>query len=234
MKLNVIFEDQHLIVVEKPPKIPSQSDATNDIALLSIIKEYLIKQYNNAKEPYVALIHRLDRPVGGIMVYAKTKFAAKELSVQMQDKQFKKIYLGVACGDPQQKKGQLKNYLKKISSRNYSQIVKKDMQNAKEAVLNYEVIETVNTKEYGKLSLIRYELLTGRHHQIRVQTAGNNCPLWGDTKYNKTFINNKEWTQIALWAYQISFKHPKTKRELTFCIKPESRYPFELFECSKF
>ncbi|TCT13000.1 ribosomal large subunit pseudouridine synthase D [Natranaerovirga pectinivora] len=229
MELNILFEDNHIIVVEKPPKVPSQQDKTNDLDLLTMIKEHIKKEHPQVKEPYIALIHRLDRPVGGVMVYGKTKFASGKLSEQIQKKQMTKKYIGVVCGIPKDKMGELKNHLVKISVKNYSKVVPNKQNNSKEAILEYKVIESCQDDK-GILSLLEFNLITGRHHQIRVQTAHAGWPLWGDTKYNNEFKDNKEWTQVALWAKELSFNHPKTNKPLTFESMPTKEYPFNLFK----
>ncbi|TCK93263.1 ribosomal large subunit pseudouridine synthase D [Natranaerovirga hydrolytica] len=227
MDFEILFEDQHVIVVTKPPKVPSQKDKTNDMDLLSMIKEYLKKQYT-IKEPYVALMHRLDRPVGGAMVYSKTKYASKSLSEQIQQRKISKQYVGVVCNRPEEEKGTLKDYLIKDGGKNVSKVVKGKKGNAKEAILEYKVLKTHEDDE-KVLALVEFNLITGRHHQIRVQTANAGWPLWGDTKYNKIFSNNKEWTQIALWAKTLSFYHPKTKKLMSFESQLPKEYPFSIF-----
>ncbi|WP_099192659.1 RluA family pseudouridine synthase [Tepidibacter mesophilus] len=228
MKLNIVYEDSYIIVAEKPPKVPSQQDKTNDMDMLSMIKEHLKVAYPQARNPYIGLVHRLDRPVGGLMIFAKTKEANAHLSEQMRDKSFKKEYYAVVCGEPENKSGILKDYLLKIGRINMSKVVSKENKNAKEAILEYKVIGTVNTDEDGVLSFVRIKLKTGRHHQIRVQFSNANMPLWGDNKYNKRFVKMKGYTQIALWATSIEFIHPKDKKVYKFESKPYKEYPFSL------
>jgi len=229
MNLNIIHEDKHIIVVVKPPKVPSQSDKTGDTDMMAILKEHLLKEHPMAKEPYIGLIHRLDRPVGGLMVFAKTKEANRYLSEEIRTKKFKKEYLTVVCGKPEEDHGELRDYLKKVTSLNMSKVVTEQSKSGKEAILQYDIIDTVETDEYGILSLLRVNLKTGRHHQIRVQFSNANLPLWGDNKYNKTFVKGKGWTQIALWAQSLEFNHPKTKKLVKFEVKPYDEYPFNLF-----
>lgn len=229
-KLNILFEDKHVIVLEKPAKVPSQSDKTGDMDLLSVIKQHIKTKDPNVKEPYVGLVHRLDRPVGGIMVYAKTKFANGLLSKQIQEKQMDKAYYAVVCGKPEKQSNQLIHYLKRLKTVNMSKVVEDKEKDAKEARLIYNCLGTVNTEDYGELSLMKIKLLTGRHHQIRVQMAHIGLPLWGDNKYNKTFVKLKKWTQIALWSGELTFIHPKTKKKATFALAPKTGYPFSLFE----
>lgn len=230
MDLDIIYEDKHIIALEKPPKIPSQSDKTGDKDIMTIINEYFNQKYPEAKEHYVGLIHRLDRPVGGVMIFAKTKESNKKLSEQVREKNIKKQYVAVVCGSTALTHSKLTDYLWKNERLNVSKVVSKGTNNAKEAILEYDILETINTDDFGTLSLIRINLCTGRHHQIRVQLANINLPIWGDTKYNKEFAKVKEWTQIALWAESIEFKHPiKAKNNYKITSVPLNQYPFILF-----
>ncbi|NLM12707.1 MAG: RluA family pseudouridine synthase [Epulopiscium sp.] len=227
MEIRVIYEDAHIIVVEKPPKVPSQQDKTGDMDMLSLLKGDLKKKYPAARNPYIGLVHRLDRPVGGLMVFAKTKDANAKLSEQMQSHHFKKEYLAVVCGKPGADHEELRDYLLKNQVKNISKVVPQGTKGAKEAILEYTYVNSVYTQE-TPLSLLKIELKTGRHHQIRVQLANKNLPLWGDTKYNLVFVKKKEWTQIALWAWKLTFNHPKTNKVCSFELKPTA-YPFSLF-----
>lgn len=231
MDINIFYEDNHIIVVDKPPKLPCQKDKTEDADLLSILQEKLSKEHN-IKNPYIGLIHRLDRPVGGVILYAKTKFSTSNLSRQVQERSINKEYLAIICGNPEEKSGTLKDYLLKLKTINMSKVVNKDTKGSKEAILDYNIIETIETEEFGPLSLVRINLKTGRHHQIRVQLSHHKMPLWGDTKYNKTFTKRKEWNQIALWSHSLTFNHPKNNKELTFKSIPYNEYPWNLFNLS--
>ena len=192
-KLKVIYEDNHIIVVEKIPNVPSQSDKTGDIDMLTMVKQYIKEKYNKPGNVYLGLVHRLDRPVGGIMIFAKTSKAASRLSDQVREKVFKKKYLAVVDG----------------------KIVNKDKKNAKLAKLDYEVIKYDEVK---KLSLVKVNLHTGRHHQIRVQLSNFGHSIFGDQKYG----TRGQGKQIALWAYELTINHPITKEEMTFKDFPES------------
>jgi 23S rRNA pseudouridine1911/1915/1917 synthase len=228
MDLKILFEDKHVIVVVKPPTIPSQGDKSNDEDMMGIIKKYLISSNPGTKKPYLGLVHRLDRPVGGVMVFAKTEFANAKLCEEIRLKKFKKIYYVVVCGKPEVAECELKDYLIKLRTVNMSKISTQDNKNADEAILSYSLIDSASTEEYGILSLLKVELKTGRHHQIRVQLSNANLPIWGDNKYNKTFVKMKNWTQIALWATSLSFKHPKENKVLEFENKPVE-FPFSIF-----
>ena len=212
--MKVIFEDNHIIVVEKSPNIPSQADKTEDMDMLTIVKKYIKEKYNKPGNVYLGLVHRLDRPVGGIMIFAKTSKAASRLSNQVREKIFKKKYLAVVDGKFEKEKGTLENYLYKDERNNISKVVNKDKKNAKFAKLDYKVLKY---NEIKNLSLVEVDLHTGRHHQIRVQLANAGHSIFGDQKYG-TRGKNK---QIALWAYELSIIHPITKQEMTFKDLPE-------------
>ncbi|MGL4791825.1 MAG: pseudouridine synthase, partial [Anaerotignaceae bacterium] len=140
---------------------------------------------------------------------------------QMTQGSIKKEYTAVVCGDAQDNKGQFVDFIRKNQRLNTSEVVSKDSKDAKKAVLNYEIVETIENDEFGRLSLVKIELLTGRHHQIRVQFANRNLPLWGDTKYNTYFMKRRGFTQISLISTKIAFKHPKNNKSMVFDIKPE-------------
>ena len=205
--LEILYEDNHVIVVVKKPNILSQADNTNDIDMLTLIKKYIKDKYQKPGNVYLGLVHRLDRPVGGVMVFAKTSKAASRLSEQIRTNQMQKSYYAVVNGILKIKKGTLIDKIEKCENKK----VLLNTPNGKEAILNYEVIG-----EKDNLSLIDVELITGRFHQIRVQFASRNHPLYGDQLYG-----GPDKKQIALFAYKLSFNHPITKEKLTFEKKPE-------------
>ncbi len=178
--MKVIYEDNHVIVVEKMPNVPSQGDKTEDIDMLSIIKAYLKEKYNKPGEVYLALIHRLDRPVGGVMVFAKTSKAAARLSEQVRERKIQKEYLVVADGKFEKEADTLEDYLLKNQKNNISRVVKEGTKGAKIAKLDYEVLKY---NEEINLSVLRILLHTGRHHQIRVQLSNIGHSIYGDQKY---------------------------------------------------
>lgn len=222
-KLKVIYEDNHIIVVEKIPNIPSQADKTGDTDMLSLVKSYIKEKYNKPGNVYLGLVHRLDRPVGGIMIFAKTSKAASRLSNQVREKIFKKKYLAVVEGKFEKEEGTLENYLAKNTKTNTSKIVNKSNKEAKLAKLDYKVL---SYDKQENLSLVEVNLHTGRHHQIRVQLANIGHSLYGDQKYG-TIGKNK---QIALWAYKLTIVHPTTKEEMTFTDYPEKIGIWKNFE----
>lgn len=213
-KLNVIYEDNHIIVVEKPVNISSQGDKTGDIDMLTLVKKYIKEKYNKTGEVYLGLVHRLDRPVGGVMVFARTSKAAARLSEQVRNKDFKKKYLVIADGKFRKNKGTLENYLLKNERTNTSKVVKEGTKNAKLAILDYEVLKY---NEEINLSVVKVNLHTGRHHQIRVQMANAGHSICGDQKYG----TRGRGKQICLWAYELTILHPITKEEMTFKVLPE-------------
>ena len=222
-KLKVIYEDNHIIVVEKPVNVPSQGDKTGDIDMLTIIKAYLKEKYNKPGNVYLGLIHRLDRPVGGVMVFAKTSKAAARLSEQVREKIFRKTYLVIVNGRMQERSGELKDYLLKNERNNMSRVVKEGTKNAKLAILDYEELKY---NEETNLSLLKVNLHTGRHHQIRVQFSSRNHSIYGDQKYG----GRGHGKQICLWAYELSIKHPITKEEMTFKSIPEVNGSWKIIE----
>lgn len=215
MNLKVYYEDNHLLVVEKPANIPMQLDDSKDKDLLSIAKDYIKEKYNKPGEVYLGLVHRLDRPVSGICVFARTSKAASRLSKEISDRNFKKEYLAIVKDNGLKDSGTFKDRLLKDSKTN---MVKVDPK-GKEAVLDYEVL-----KRKDNLALVRVILHTGRSHQIRVQFASRNHALYGDQRYNK---EAKVGQQIALHSYLIGFSHPTKKEPLEFT-SPISEYPFDI------
>ena len=212
--LNVIYEDNHIIVVEKPVNIPSQGDKTGDIDMLTLVKQYIKEKYNKPGEVYLGLVHRLDRPVGGVMVFARTSKAAARLSEEVRNKTFKKKYLVIVDGKMEKEKGTLEDYLLKNERLNMSKVVKEGTKNSKLAKLDYEVLKY---DEKLNLSVLKINLHTGRHHQIRVQLSNREHSIYGDQKYG----TRGRGKQICLWAYELTIVHPTTKEEMTFKVLPE-------------
>lgn len=227
MNVKILYEDKDIIVVVKPSGMPSQGDRTMAMDMVSYLKNYLSagarKQgtAKRAEEPYIGVVHRLDRPVGGVMVYAKTPEAAKQLSRQIQENKIRKKYTALLTGVLPQKEGRLTNWLLKDGRTNASSIVPEKTAGAKRAELLYKVIQTKYT-DGGQHSLVEIELLTGRHHQIRVQTAGAGAGIYGDTKYNPKFQNKKGWFEMGLFSCYLEFTQPGTRKRLVFEAKPEA------------
>jgi 23S rRNA pseudouridine1911/1915/1917 synthase len=223
INLKILYEDNHIIVVEKLVNIPSQGDKTADLDMLTIIKEYLRVKYNKPGNVYLGLIHRLDRPVGGVMVFAKTSKAASRLSEQVREKIFKKKYLVIVDGNLEKEKGIFQDYLLKNARTNMSKVVKEGTKNSKLAELDYEVLKYDQEKD---ISLVKVNLHTGRHHQIRVQFSSRNHAIYGDQKYGE----RGQRQQICLWAYSLTILHPVSKEEMTFIDLPAKEKTWKILD----
>ena len=217
MGLNTLYEDEELLVIKKDAGTPVQAGKMRIMDLEGIIKRELYMRNPKGGEPYLGIVHRLDQPVEGVMVFAKTPEAAAALSKQVTDGTMKKHYLALVCGKPSKKEGTLVDYLRKDGRTNTSKVVPKGTKDVKRSELNYKVL-----KEDEETSLLEIELLTGRHHQIRVQMANAGWPLYGDTKYNPAFAETTGYVQTALCAYRLSFVHPKTGKRMEFTIEPDN------------
>lgn len=214
---HILFEDNHLLVVEKPENLPVQADASGDLDLLSVCKAYIKETYHKPGEAYLGLVHRLDRPVGGVTVFAKTSKAAARLTAQFKDRTAHKRYVAIVDGIAPAH-GECVDWLKKDESTNTTRVVNEGTEGAKKAILRYRTI----ARENGT-SLLDIELLTGRPHQIRVQLSSRNLPLVGDMRYHP---NAKPGTQIRLWSYMLTVKHPTLSEPMTFYSLPKwHEYP---------
>lgn len=228
-KLNVVYEDNHLLVVIKPQNVPSQADSSYDKDLLTMCKEYLKEKYNKEGEAFCGLVHRLDRRTGGLMVFAKTSKCASRLSEQMRNNEFNKEYLTVVVGKPKFDNDRLVNYLKKDEQNNVVKVVPMLEYGAKKAELMYK---TLDSKTNGtQLSLLNVKLFTGRSHQIRVQLSTIGCPVFGDVKYKGDIAKGYN---LSLWAYKLVFMHPITKQAMNFIsYPPEDEIPWKFFDLNK-
>ena len=214
-KIKILYEDNHIIVVVKPVNILVQADITKDVDMLTLIKKYLKEKYNKPGNVYLGLVHRLDRPVGGVMVLAKTSKAAARLSEMIRNSSFKKTYLAVVCGN-------LKGNGEFVDNIVNDEFKVSIDASGKLSKLKYQVIASAQN-----LSLVKINLITGRKHQIRAQFAYHGYPLWGDQKYND---NASSGEQIALWAVNIKFKHPVRDEIMNFTSLPNlEKYPWNLF-----
>ena len=221
--VDVIYEDNHILVCTKPQNIATQADISGDEDMLTKVKKYIKEKYNKQGNVYVGLVHRLDRPTGGVMVFAKTSKSAGRLCEQIQDGTFKKKYYAVVNGKPRLGEATLKNYLKKDEKENIVKIVPQTISGAKYAELNYKTLETYQ----DKYSLVDVKLKTGRSHQIRVQLAYNGNSIYGDAKYSKRILGQN----LSLWAYSLEFVHPTTKQKMTFKVLPPiNQEPWKNFE----
>jgi 23S rRNA pseudouridine1911/1915/1917 synthase len=212
----IIYEDNHLLVVIKPINVPVQEDDSKDLDFLTMLKNYIKEKYNKPGNVYLGMVHRLDRPVGGIMVFAKTSKCASRLSEQIRNHQIQKEYYAVTMNKVPDN-GTFVDKLFKDTDKNMVRVDEK----GKEAILDYELIDYKNN-----MSLVKINLKTGRSHQIRVQFSSRNYPLYGDQKYN---TSSKVGEQISLYATRLSFLHPVTKEQLTFTTELPYKYPWNTF-----
>ena len=219
-KINIIYEDNHILVVEKPANIPVCEDNSHDLDLLTMLKRYIKDKYNKPGNVYLGLVHRLDRPVGGIMVFAKTSKASSRLAKQIQGHEMDKIYYAVINGKIDNE-GEMVDYLYKDKMNNMSYVT--DKNKGKKAKLKYKRIGYNKDNDY---SLVEVFLYTGRSHQIRVQFASRGYSLVGDQKYGEIRDNK---TNIALYSHKLVFNHPTTKERVEFNLDIPKRYPFDLF-----
>ncbi len=210
--MEILFEDDDLIVCKKPAGVLAQSDRSFDIDMVSAL---MTRETKKGNEAYITVINRLDRPVSGIMIFAKNREMAALLTNYIREHNISKQYYAVVMGDLEGE-GQLVDYLLRNGKNNTSKVVGKAVNGAKKAILNYKVLDTkeINGK---KTTLVKIDLITGRHHQIRVQFANNKNPLYADAKYGEGIRGEN----VALCAYSLEFVHPKTKENMHFQIKPE-------------
>ena len=223
----ILHEDNSVLVVVKPQNIPSQGDSSGDLDLLTLLKQYVKDKYDKPGNVYLGLVHRLDRPTGGVMVFAKNSKAAERLSKQIVDGDMTKQYLTTVVGCPKEAKGTLVNYLKKNSLTNNVYVATFGDHNAKRAELSYQVLDSYR----NALSLVKVQLGTGRSHQIRVQFAAINCPVFGDMRYGGDSIKG---SNLALWAYRLEFNHPVSKEHMVFVAYPPESEPWVRFDVSKY
>ncbi len=223
--MEILFEDNHIIVVHKPQGVPSQEDSSGDKDMLTMVKEYIKEKYNKPGNVFVGLVHRLDRPTGGVMVFAKNSKSAARLGEQIANGEMDKTYFAVVNGDMQESSGRLVNYLKKDEKLNKASIVPQFEEGAKRAELTYSVLARKNN-----VSLVKIKLFTGRGHQIRVQFANIKHPVVGDNKYGKA-----EKVMLNLYAVELAFLHPTTKQKMVFRVyPPENNKAWNNFNLEKY
>ena len=219
-EIPVLYEDNHLLVVVKPANLPTQADSSGDDDLLSILKRYIGEKYNKPGAVYLGLVHRLDRPVGGVMVFARTSKAASRLSETFRTHEQDRRYLAVAEGEIA-RDTELTDYLFKDGKTGMVRVVKKDFPGGKQARLI-----TRPLKYRDGLTLTHVQLFTGRAHQIRVQHANAGHPLWGDMRYG----HGVPGRQIALWACELTLDHPTKHEKLRFTSVPPMKGAWKPFE----
>lgn len=206
--LSILYEDNDLIVCRKPAGVAAQTKRLGQADMESLLKNY---RAGKGEQPYIGVVHRLDQPVEGVMVFAKTREAAAGLSRQIAAKCADKYYYAVVDGSPEKKKGTLEDYLLRDGRTNTSAVVERGTADAKRAELSYEVIA-----QAGSRTLLRIQLSTGRHHQIRVQLSHAGMPIVGDRKYSFKENITPSGGGLLLCSYKIGFKHPKTHKNLSF------------------
>ena len=239
--IDIVYEDNYIIACIKPYGVPSQADKTYGVDMITMVKEYLYEKSESEEEPYVAVINRLDRPVAGIILFAKDESTAAKLSDMVQDREIQKFYQVVVQGYMEDAEGDLSDYLLHDKKKNITQVVTKGTKGAKYAELHYEVLDELDTDE-GPISYLLVELKTGRHHQIRCQMATNGTPIWGDNKYNlgskgakggpspaKGGKKTKEQKEIGLYSTKMVFNHPVTGEEVFLHREPEGK-AFEIMD----
>ena len=207
MNLDILFEDNHLIIINKKPGDIVQKDKTNDISLLDIVKEYLKRKYNKPGNVYLGLIHRIDRPTSGLVMFAKTSKALSRMNNMMKGKMIVKTYWAITKNKPEKESSQLVHWLKKNEKKNKSTHFSRETKNAKKAILDYTII-----KELENYFLLEIIMGSGRHHQIRCQLQAIGCPIKGDLKYGAKRSNSDG--SIDLHAKHLKFIHPVTKKEV--------------------
>lgn len=214
--MKILYEDNHIIAAVKPHMVPTQADISGDADMLTMVKNYVKEKYSKPGNVYIGLVHRLDRPAGGVMIFARTSKAASRLSAQISSGTTQKTYFAITTALP--KDNVLEDYLKKDARTNTVKSVPKGTPGAKYASLDWSLAGEANGKY-----LLKIHLHTGRAHQIRVQLASRGCPIFGDAKYG-----NAEGAHLALWSYSFEFDHPTTKKRLTILDKPLHK-PFDIF-----
>lgn len=207
----ILYEDKSILVCRKDSGVPVQSARMGTMDLESMLKNY-ISAVNPGKMPYIGVVHRLDQPVEGILVFGKTPRDTAELNSQMAKGMMEKRYLAVTCGVPQEKEGTFVDFLKKDGRQNSSIVTDKGVAGAKKAVLDYRVLEVA--EGYALTEIL---LHTGRHHQIRVQFAHHGIALRGDRKYGESA---QEIPTVALCAYRLKFNHPNNRKKMEFSTAP--------------
>ncbi len=211
--LEVLFEDNHLIIINKRCGDIVQGDKTGDTPLSDVVKDYIKEKYNKPGNVFLGVVHRLDRPTSGIVVFAKTSKALERFNKMLREKKVKKNYWAIVKNKPLKQSGTLKSFLKKNPKNNKSTSFKKPVDGSKEAVLHYNLIKSLNSYH-----LLEIDLETGRHHQIRCQLATIGCPIKGDLKYG--FNRSNKDAGIHLHARKIEFVHPVKKEPVSIVAPP--------------
>ena len=219
----ILFEDNHLLVVNKLPSEIVQGDKTGDVCLLDDVKSYIKEAYNKPGNVFAGLVHRIDRPVSGAVIFAKTSKALSRMTIKVKEREFSKTYLAIVKNKPPHEAGELSDYMIKNETQNKSYIVSSNTKGAKLAQLRYRVIGSSDS-----YYLLEIELLTGRHHQIRAQLSHMGCPIKGDLKYG--FPRSNPDASISLHAYKVKFEHPTLKTLIEVKAPKPTGMPWDAFE----
>ncbi|MCK9448293.1 MAG: RNA pseudouridine synthase [Bacteroidales bacterium] len=222
----ILFEDNHLLIVNKYAGELVQGDKTGDIPLVDKVKQYLKVRYSKPGNVFAGLVHRIDRPVSGLVVFAKTGKALTRMNAMVQQRDFKKYYYAIVRNKPAQPQGLLEHYLKKNETQNKSYVADQEDKAAKKALLTYSLVASSDS-----FHLIEIELLTGRHHQIRAQLAALGSPIAGDLKYGDK--RSLDYPAIALHAFGLEFIHPVKKIPLQFRQPMPEHKPWIYFDTDK-
>lgn len=219
----ILYEDNHLLIVNKLPSEIVQGDKTGDVCLLDDVKSYIKETYSKPGNVYAGLVHRIDRPVSGAVIFAKTSKALSRMTLKIKEREFSKTYLAIVKNKPPKDADELSNYMVKNESQNKSYIVSSNTKGAKLAQLRYRLIGASDS-----YYLLEVELITGRHHQIRAQLAHIGCPIKGDLKYG--FPRSNPDASISLHAYKLRFEHPTTKDIINVKAPKPTGMPWDCFE----
>ena len=220
--MKILYEDKYLLVCEKPVGVESQKSSKGGEDMLSLLEKYRAEK---GEDGYIGLVHRLDTATGGAMIYSKRADMTGKLSALVQSEEYKKTYLAVVHGEPDESEGEMRDLLFHDKMKNKSYVCDKKRAGVKEAILNYRALSTITKEDGNRYSLVEIELITGRTHQIRVQFASRKMPLVGDGKYGSR--DNK--ATMALWSNKVEFTHPQTKKNIRAESNPPSCYPWDIF-----
>lgn len=220
--MKILYEDKYLLVCEKPVGVESQRSSKGGEDMLSLLEKYRLQK---GEDGYVGLVHRLDTATGGAMIYSKRADMTGKLSALVQSAEYKKTYLAVVHGEPEESVGEMRDLLFHDKMKNKSYVTDKKRAGVKEAILNYRVLSSVQKEDCNRYSLVEIELITGRTHQIRVQFASRKMSLVGDGKYGSR--DNK--ASMALWSHKVEFTQPQTKKQIVAQSDPPECYPWNLF-----
>ncbi len=224
--MKILYEDKYLLVCEKPIGVESQISSNGKENMLELLSRYREESGENS---YVGLVHRLDTVTGGAMIYSKREDMTGKLSALVQSGDYKKTYLAVVHGVPEEAEGEMRDLLYHDKQKNKSFVVAKSRAGVKEALASFRLIESVKREDGEEISLVEVELMTGRTHQIRVQLASRKMPIVGDGKYGSR--DNR--ATCALWSHKVEFTHPVTKQKIQAVSYPSDTYPWDIFKAKE-